>query len=105
MMESFVDAPIASVDDRPVGEYRPINSRDALIAYYLGRHRVGEKLRLIHISVGYQQSYDAFATEAHFGMEIERTAPDLGGIMLGKGVLSCETGRIRVWQIGQTKLR
>jgi hypothetical protein len=104
MAESFVESPIASVDDRPNGEFRQLNSRDAVVDYYLARHRAGEELRLLRITVGYDQTYDAFSVEANFGMEIERKAPGLRGLMLGKGVLTCDSGRIRVWNTGQTRL-
>lgn len=95
MADRFVEVPIASVDDRPKGEFRQLFSRDKLVAYYMERYRAGESQSLRRINVGYSGG------RAQFGFEIDRQASDLDGVVPGKGEIDCESGQISIWNVGQ----
>jgi hypothetical protein len=71
------------------------DSHRGLPEYFARRHRRGERLRLLRLKVTYGNGL------GHIGFRLARHADDLRGtIAVGKGAVSCDTGRIVVWSMG-----
>jgi hypothetical protein len=71
-----------------------------LARYFVGRHRRGERMRLLEVAIGFANGL------GHIEFRIDRRADDLRRlgitttIAYGKGALRCEDGRIVAWSMG-----
>jgi hypothetical protein len=82
---------------------RAAYDRSTLMAYFRARHRQGERLRLVWISLaGNSNGY------GHFGFRVERRARALAPTVYeGKGAIICATSgdTISVWSFGRAVRR
>ena len=89
-------------DGRPQrgGRHFVATRQSELVPYFVGRHRHGERLRLLEIAVGFANGL------GHVEFRIERRADDLRrlgvrtNVAFGKGAMRCGDGRIVVWSMG-----
>jgi hypothetical protein len=71
-----------------------------LVRYFIRRHRHGERLRLLEVSVSVASGL------GHIAFAVDRRADDLRrlgirtNVAFGKGALRCEDGKIVVWSMG-----
>jgi hypothetical protein len=82
------------------GRHFVASRQSELARYFVGRHRHGERLRLLEIAVGFANGL------GHIEFRIDRRADDLRSlgvrtnVAFGKGAVRCEDGRIVVWSMG-----
>jgi hypothetical protein len=71
-----------------------------LARYFTGRHRRGERMRLLEVAVGFANGL------GHIEFRVDRRADDLRrlgirtNVAYGKGALRCGDGKIVVWSMG-----
>ena len=73
--------------------------RESLGGYLQRRADVGEKLRLVAMDTEYERARNI----THIAYNIEREAPDKqhgAQVVVGKGAIDCESGKIMVWSMG-----
>lgn len=70
----------------------------ALMDYVTERHAKHEIRELITIDLSYGSQGDQDRVD--FGLKLSRTADDLTVVVHGKGLLSCATGKLSVWNLG-----
>ena len=73
--------------------------RESLGDYLQRRSETGEKLRLIAMDTEYEQARNV----THIAYNVERNAPDQrngAAVVVGKGAIDCESGKIMVWSMG-----
>jgi len=75
-------------------------NRATLVKYFLARHKKRERLELI--SFQYSGRWDGYG---HFHYELLRRANDMTAPLprtyVGKGAMSCWTGRLALWGMGE----
>lgn len=75
------------------------SDRASLSSYLQLRADAGEKLRLVAMDTAYERARNV----AHIAYNVQRSAPDgLEGtaVVVGKGAIDCESGKITVWSMG-----
>jgi hypothetical protein len=82
------------------GRHFVAERQSALVRYFIGRHRSGERMRLLEVAVGFGNQL------GHIEFRVDRRADDLRGlgirtnIAYGNGAMRCEDGRIVAWSMG-----
>jgi hypothetical protein len=75
-------------------------NRTTLVKYFRTRHRKRERLQLL--SFQYVGRWDGYG---HFHYELLRSAVDMRAPLprtyVGKGAMSCWTGRLALWGMGE----
>lgn len=87
----------------------PVSQRPKLLSWLAKRHRVGERMRLVDISVSHVRANEWLPVNVELaGVEyvVERAAPDIdrlpgaNRLATGKGGISCVDGVVLVWSMG-----
>jgi hypothetical protein len=82
------------------GRHVVVERHSELVRYFIGRHRIGERMRLLEVAVGFANGL------GHLDFRVERRADDLRGfgirtnIAYGNGAMRCEDGKIVAWGMG-----
>jgi hypothetical protein len=82
------------------GRHFMAERQSELVRYFIGRHRHGERMRLLEVTVGFANGL------GHIEFRVERRADDLRGLGIrtnvayGKGALRCADGKIIAWSMG-----
>ncbi len=87
-----------------VGEHFDDDAKDrsTLGSYLQERSDAGERLRLVAMDTEYEPARNI----THIAYNIERTEPETSEgarIVVGKGAIDCESGKIMVWSMGTSE--